>query len=305
MGNALGCTNTVSCFTRNHEQNSVNPVNSALMDLSMLVLGHRFAGGTDSTVCHGSYQDLPVAVKIITPPDKSSSSRIQTQYYREVGFLSRLHHPNVVKLVGGCKNRSDYYIVTEYLPEGSLRVFLNKYKSNGCQSLSFRKLLGFALDIARGMEYIHSQGVIHRDLKPENVLIDQDLHAKIADFGSSCLEADCNKSSSSARVEIAGTYRWMAPEVIEQKGGGTKADVYSFGLILWQLVTGRTPFEDLEGFQVLFAVVNKDLRPVIPEDCCPALRDLIERCWSKKPCKRPEFRLIVQVLQELEREFDT
>lgn len=115
-----------------------------------------------------------------------------------------------------------------------------------------QKQIAIALDIARGMEYIHSQGVIHRDLKPENILIDQDFCLKIADFGIACEEAHCD-----TLAEDPGTFRWMAPEMIKRKPYRRKVDIYSFGLLLWELVAGKIPYEDMTPIQAAFAVVDK------------------------------------------------
>ena len=128
-------------------------------------------------------------------------------------------------------------------------MFLHKLDH---KTLTLEKLISLALDIARGMEYIHSQGVIHRDLKPENILFDQDFCVKIADFGIACEEAYCD-----ALAQDTGTFRWMAPEMIKRKHYGRKVDVYSFGLVLWEMVTGRIPYEEMSPIQAAFAVVNK------------------------------------------------
>jgi len=130
-----------------------------------------------------------------------------------------------------------------------LRAYLHKLEH---QTISLQKLLTFALDIARGMEYIHSQGVIHRDLKPENILIGEGCRLKIADFGIACEEASCD-----LLADDPGTYRWMAPEMIKRKSYGRKVDVYSFGLILSEMLTGTIPYEDMNPIQAAFAVVNK------------------------------------------------
>lgn len=155
----------------------------------------------------------------------------------------------VLQLVAACRKPPVYCIITEYLSQGSLRAYLHKLEN---KSLPLKKLLAIALDIARGMEYIHSQGVIHRDLKPENVLIDQDFCLKIADFGIACEEAHCDTLANDP-----GTYRWMAPEMIKRKPYGRKVDLYSFGLILWELVAGTVPYEDMTPIQAAYAVVNK------------------------------------------------
>ncbi|XP_012445178.1 uncharacterized protein LOC105769237 isoform X2 [Gossypium raimondii] len=130
-------------------------------------------------------------------------------------------------------------------------------------------------------------------LHHQNVI--KDFHMKIADFGIACEEAYCD-----LLADDPGTYRWMAPEMIKRKSYGRKVDVYSFGLMLWELVAGTIPYEDMNPIQAAFAVVNKNLRPVIPKDCPPAMRALIEQCWSLNPEKRPEFWQIVKVLEQFE-----
>ncbi|CAD5166797.1 serine/threonine/tyrosine-protein kinase HT1-like [Musa acuminata AAA Group] len=266
------------------------------VDLSQLYLGFRFACGAHSRLYHGVYKDQPVAVKIIREPDDDEygvmAARLEKQFTREVTMLSHLYHRNVIKLAGAWKQPPVFCIITEYLPGGSLRAFLRKLEH---KSLPLQRLISIALDIAQGMEYIHSQGVIHRDLKPENILFDQDLCIKIVDFGIACEEAYCD-----AVTEDPGTYRWMAPEMIKHKPYGRKVDVYSFGLLLWEMVTGTIPYEDMTPIQAAFAVVNKNLRPTIPTDCPAPLRALIEQCWGVLPEKRPEFWQIVKVLEQFE-----
>ncbi|KAJ4907890.1 Protein kinase superfamily protein [Raphanus sativus] len=266
------------------------------IDMSKLFFGLRFAHGLYSRLYHGKYEDKAVAVKLITVPDDDEDgclgARLEKQFTKEVTLLSRLSHPNVIKFVGAYKDPPVYCVLTEYLPEGSLRSFLHKPEN---RSLSLKKLIEFALDIARGMEYIHSRHVIHRDLKPENVLIDEDFQLKIADFGIACEEEYCDMFA-----DDPGTYRWMAPEMIKRKPHGRKADVYSFGLVLWEMVAGAIPYEDMNPIQAAFAVVHKNIRPAVPGDCPVAMKALIEQCWSVAPDKRPEFWQIVKVLEEFE-----
>jgi serine/threonine protein kinase len=130
-----------------------------------------------------------------------------------------------------------------------LRSFLRKLE---CKTLPLEKVISIALDIARGLEYIHLQGIVHRDVKSENILFDGEFCAKIVDFGVACEEAYCNLID-----DDPGTYRWMAPEMYKHKPYGRKVDVYSFGLVLWELVTGSLPYEDMTPVQAAFAVVNK------------------------------------------------
>ncbi|KGN64685.1 serine/threonine/tyrosine-protein kinase HT1 [Cucumis sativus] len=275
---------------------AVEAVDELSIDLSKLMFGHRFAFGAHSRLYHGIYEDKVVAAKMINLPANDENGdlagRLVKQFGREVTLLSRLHHPNVIKLVAAVKKPPVYCIITEYLPQGSLRAYLHKLEK---KSLPLQKQIAIALDIARGMEYIHSQGVIHRDLKPENILIDQDFCLKIADFGIACEEAHCD-----TLAEDPGTFRWMAPEMIKRKPYGRKVDIYSFGLLLWELVAGKIPYEDMTPIQAAFAVVDKNIRPVIPSECPPVIRVLIEQCWCEKPEKRVEFWQVVKVLEQVE-----
>ncbi|XP_042520958.1 serine/threonine/tyrosine-protein kinase HT1 [Macadamia integrifolia] len=266
------------------------------VDLSQLFYGLKFATGAHSRIYHGIYKDEPVAMKILSPPDddenRAIAARLEKQFTREVTHLSHLHHQNVIKLVAAFKDPPAFCVITKYISRGSLREFLHKLEH---KSLSLQKLIAIALEIARGMEYIHSQGVIHRDLKPENILLDEDFHVKIADFGIACEEAYCD-----TLVEDQGTFRWMAPELIKHKAYGRKVDIYSFGLILWEMVAGTIPYEGMLPAQVAYAVVNKNLRPIIPPNCLPVLQALIEQCWASQSEKRPEFWQIVKVLEQFE-----
>ncbi|XP_022142218.1 serine/threonine-protein kinase HT1 [Momordica charantia] len=277
-------------------ETEVETEDDSSVDLSKLFLGLRFAHGAHSRLYHGKYNDEPVAVKIIRVPEDDENgalaARLEKQFAREVTLLSRLDHPNVIKFVAACRKPPVFCVITEYLSQGSLRAYLHKLEH---QSLPLQKLIAIALDVARGMEYIHAQGIIHRDLKPENVLIDEDFHLKVADFGIACPEAYFDPLA-----DDPGTYRWMAPEMIKHKPYGRKVDVYSFGLMLWEMVAGAIPYEDMTPIQAAFAVVNKNLRPVISSDCPLAMRALIEQCWSLQPDKRPDFWQVVKVLEQFE-----
>ncbi|CAI9095714.1 OLC1v1031710C1 [Oldenlandia corymbosa var. corymbosa] len=280
------------------------------VDLSELFIGLKFARGADSEIYRGTYDGEQVAVKIIQLPEVQGKledddddddeekgqqvirDRLWKQFKYEAGFLSRLRHKNVVKLVAAYEKPPVLMVVTEYLAGGSLRSYLNQLI---IKPVSLAKVIDMALDIARGMEYIHSEGIVHRDLKPENILIDEEFNLKVADFGVSCKELDCVNLVK----DNSGTYRWMAREVIMGKPFNRKVDVYSFGLMLWELVFGEVPFRDLTPLQVVYAVGTKNLRPGFPGKQCPrAMRVLIESCWCLRPEKRPEFWQIVKVLEQ-------
>ncbi|KAH9291678.1 hypothetical protein KI387_016964, partial [Taxus chinensis] len=278
---------------------SMTAVESAqewMVDLSKLFLGQKFAVGAHSRLYHGIYNEKPVAVKVIRQPDGDENevlaSRLEKQFNREVTTLSRLHHRNIVQLVAACISPPVFCVITEYLSGGSLRSFLHRREPG---SVCLKEFLSMALHIARGMEYLHSQGVIHRDLKSENLLFTGDMCLKIVDFGIACEEVNCDYLN-----EDPGTYRWMAPEMISHKPYNRKVDVYSFGIVLWEIATGRVPYEDMTPVQAAFAVVHKNARPTLPEDCPLAMRKLIDNCWAQNPEKRPDFWYIVKILEQFE-----
>ncbi|KAL7212329.1 hypothetical protein ACSBR2_015083 [Camellia fascicularis] len=220
-------------------------------DLSQLFIGNKFASGAHSRIYRGIYKQRAVAVKMVRIPTHKEETRVllEEQFKSEVALLSRLYHPNIVQFIAACKKPPVYCIITEYMSQGTLRMYLNK---KAPYSLSTETILRLALDISRGMEYLHSQGVIHRDLKSNNLLLNDEMRVKVADFGTSCLETQCLESKGNK-----GTYRWMAPEMIKEKPYTRKVDVYSFGIVLWELTTALLPFQGMTPVQAAFAVAEK------------------------------------------------
>ena len=261
-----------------------------LCEMSSLTLGPRVASGNHSLIHQGVYKDQTVAVKLLQVGTCRDATKLERQFIQEVHCLSQLqHHPNIVHFVAASWKPPLCCVVMEYIPGGSLRAFLHQ---NEPGSLPMKTTLSMALDVARAMEYLHSKGTVHRDLKSENLVLTEDLHLKLIDFGTGCLETDCDG-------DAAGTCRWMAPEMVAHKPCSKKVDVYSFGILLWELVTGLLPFQDLTPAQVAYAVVNKDLRPTVPCDCPLALRRLMKQCWIANPEERPVFSQIVETLEGL------
>ncbi|KVH98209.1 serine/threonine-protein kinase HT1-like isoform X1 [Cynara cardunculus var. scolymus] len=260
-------------------------------DMSQLFIGNKFAMGRHSRIYRGVYKQKDVAVKLISQPeeDPDLASMLEKQFTSEVVLLFRLKHPNIITFFAACKKPPVFCIINEYLAGGSLRAFLHQQEP---YSLHPNLVLKLAIDIARGMQYLHSQGIIHRDLKSENLLLGEDMCVKVADFGISCLESQCGSAKG-----FTGTYRWMAPEMIKEQKHTKKIDVYSFAVVLWELLTALTPFDDMTPEQAAFAVCQKNARPPLAASCPKAFRELINRCWSSKPCKRPGFNEIVKVLE--------
>ena len=155
----------------------------------------------------------------------------------------------------------------------------------------YYEYLPIALDVAKGMAYLHSRNVIHRDLKPSNILLTRDHRAKIADFGMSVANTGQELTAET------GTYRYMAPEVIRHESYSSNADVYSFGVCLWQLVTREVPFASMTPIQAAYSVAE-GRRPVIPESTPNRLKEIITACWDQDAGRRPSCTYIAMALAD-------
>lgn len=260
------------------------------IDLNKLNMGEAFAQGAFGKLYRGTYNGEDVAIKLLEKPenDAERAQLMEQQFAQEVMMLATLKHDNIVRFIGACRKSLVWCIVTEYAKGGSVRQALVK-KS---RVIPTRVAVQQALDVARGMEYVHGLGFIHRDLKSDNLLICADKSIKIADFGVARIEV-----KTEGMTPETGTYRWMAPEMIQHRPYDHKVDVYSFGIVLWELITGSLPFTNMTAVQAAFAVVNRGSRPTIPNDCHPVLRELMTRCWDADPNVRPSFSEVVKVLE--------
>ncbi|KAK7848907.1 rust resistance kinase lr10 [Quercus suber] len=192
--------------------------------------------GAYGTVFKGKFSnEIHVAVKIL-----NSSKGNGEEFINEVGTMGRIHHVNVVRLVGFCADGFRRALVYEFLPNDSLEKFISSADSN--RFLGWEKLQDIALGIAKGIEYLHQgcdQRILHFDIKPHNILLDQNFNPKISDFGLAKL---CAKDQSAVSMTTArGTMGYIAPEVFSRNFGSVsyKSDVYSFGILLLEMVGGR------------------------------------------------------------------
>lgn len=266
------------------------------IDLGKLHMGLPFAQGAFGKLYRGTYNGMDVAIKLLERPeaDPAQAQLLEQQFVQEVMMLAELRHPNIVKFVGACRKPIVWCIVTGYAKGGSVRNFLNRRQN---RSVPLKLAVKQALDVARGMAYVHGLGFIHRDLKSDNLLISGDKSIKIADFGVARIEV-----KTEGMTPETGTYRWMAPEMIQHRPYNQKVDVYSFGIVLWELITGTLPFPNMTAVQAAFAVVNKGVRPAIPHECLPALGEIMTRCWDANPDVRPPFTDVVRMLERVEME---
>ncbi|XP_012459996.1 integrin-linked protein kinase 1 [Gossypium raimondii] len=254
---------------------------------------------TKGTFRVASWRGIKVAVKTLGEEVFTDEEKVKA-FRDELALLQKIRHPNVVQFLGAVTQSSPMIIVTEYLPKGDLRAYL---KLKG--TLKLKLAVKFALDIARGMNYLHEhkpEAIIHRDLEPSNILRDDSGHLKVADFGVSKLLKVANRVKEDKPVTSQETsWRYVAPEVYRNEEYDTKVDVFSFALILQEMIEGFPPFHAKQEYEVPKAYVANERPPFRAPAKCYAygLRDLIEECWSEEPFRRPTFRQIITRLDDI------
>ncbi|CAK8561321.1 unnamed protein product [Lathyrus sativus] len=256
--------------------------------------------GTFGTVYHGKWRGTDVAIKRIKKScftgRSSEQERLTAEFWREADILSKLHHPNVVAFYGVVQDGpgGTMATVTEFMVDGSLRhVLLQKDRC-----LDRRKKLIIAMDAAFGMEYLHSKNIVHFDLKCDNLLVNlkDPLRpiCKVGDFGLSKI-----KRNTLITGGVRGTLPWMAPELLDGCSSkvSEKVDVFSFGIVLWEILTGEEPYANMLYGAIIGGIVTDKLRPTIPSNCDLEWRTLMEQCWAKDPVVRPSFTEIASRLR--------
>lgn len=254
-----------------------------IVDLSDYNRENVLGTGSFGTVykAQNKYTGWGVAVKEL---NTTNLPQKQLEFFkREVMILIQCNNPFLLDFVG-FSTEPKLSIVTNYMRQGSLWDVLHKYP----ESISPTQKTNIAIGIAHGMRYLHSKGIIHRDLKSPNILLDNRLFPYISDFGLGRIIEKAVEGLP-PMTSCAGTPNWMAPEQISTENYGFAVDVYSFGMILYELATGRYPFEGLKSHEI-FNLVTTGRRPELPQDLeGTPLKDLIQRCWDQDPNQRPNF----------------
>uniref|UniRef100_A0A0D9XJX6 non-specific serine/threonine protein kinase n=1 Tax=Leersia perrieri TaxID=77586 RepID=A0A0D9XJX6_9ORYZ len=258
-----------------------------------LLIGERIGLGSYGEVYHADWNGTEVAVKKFL--DQEFYGDALDEFRCEVKIMRRLRHPNIVLFMGAVTRPPHLSIVSEYLPRGSLYMIIHR---PDCQ-IDEKRRIKMALDVARGMNCLHTSvpTIVHRDLKSPNLLVDNNWTVKVCDFGLSRLKHSTFLSSKST----AGTPEWMAPEVLRNEQSNEKCDVYSFGVILWELAALQRPWRGMNPMQVVGAVGFQDRRLDIPMEVDPLVASIIRDCWQKDPNLRPSFNQLTSYLKTLQR----
>uniref|UniRef100_A0A3Q1HP94 Mitogen-activated protein kinase kinase kinase 20 n=1 Tax=Acanthochromis polyacanthus TaxID=80966 RepID=A0A3Q1HP94_9TELE len=225
--------------------------------------------------------------------DKEVAVKKLLKIENEAEILSVLSHRNIIQFFGAIVEAPNYGIVTEYASGGSLYDYLSSDES---EKMDMGQVMTWAAQIARGMHYLHSEApvkVIHRDLKSRNVVLAADKVLKICDFGASKF------LTHTTHMSLVGTFPWMAPEVIQSLPVSETCDTFSYGVVLWEMLTREIPFKGLEGLQVAWLVVEKNERLTIPSGCPKCFAELMRMCWVTEPKERPMFKKILSTLESM------
>ncbi|XP_036718117.1 serine/threonine-protein kinase TNNI3K isoform X3 [Balaenoptera musculus] len=264
------------------------------LQLSEIEFHEIIGSGSFGKVYKGRCRNKIVAIKRYRANTYCSKSDVD-MFCREVSILCRLNHPCVIQFVGACLNDpSQFAIVTQYISGGSLFSLLHEQK----RILDLQSKLIIAVDVAKGMEYLHNltQPIIHRDLNSHNILLYEDGHAVVADFGESRFLQSLDEDNMTKQP---GNLRWMAPEVFTQCTRYTiKADVFSYALCLWELLTGEIPFAHLKPAAAAADMAYHHIRPPIGYSIPKPISSLLMRGWNACPEGRPEFSEVVTKLEE-------
>jgi serine/threonine protein kinase len=257
---------------------------SMILNPAHLVQDKLIGSGGCGDVYLGRY--LPtgdqVAIKVLGGFEKAEHDMVL--FRREIEIHQTLKHRFLVPFIG-FTDQSPHMIVTKYMPNGSLYDFLHVRPNPPLTPIELAKI---AYAVAVGMNFLHEKNVIHRDLKSPNILLDKDKLPKICDFGlARVLKPD-------QMTKLIGTPQWMAPEIVKNEPYNEKVDVYSYGVVLWEMLTGQIPFAGQSPFQVVYALTVDPMPLSFPEDAPDVLVQLIQSCCHRNPAKRPSFKTILK-----------
>ncbi|XP_071396601.1 mitogen-activated protein kinase kinase kinase 21 isoform X2 [Centroberyx affinis] len=275
------------------------PGSPVQIDFSELVLEEIIGVGGFGKVYRGTWKDQEVAVKAARQDPDEDITATSDSVKQEAKLFSMLQHPNIIKLEGVCLEEPNLCLVMEYARGGTLNRVLTGRR------IPPHILVNWAVQIARGMHYLHEEAVvpiIHRDLKSSNILLLEKIEnddigrktLKITDFG---LAREWHKTT---KMSAAGTYSWMAPEVIKSSLFSKGSDVWSYGVLLWELLTGEVPYRGIDGLAVAYGVAVNKLTLPIPSTCPEPFAKLMEECWDQDPHVRPSFSCILEQLSAIE-----
>ena len=251
--------------------------------------------GGFGAVYKGRWSGKYVAIKVLACDHLNAEAN--AEFKRELEVMVGLRSPQIIEVYGAVLQGKQLSIVMELSPKGNLCQLLNRDRN-----LTWPTKYNIGMDIAYGLKYLHDRGIIHRDLKSLNVLLDNELNAKICDFGLAKVKTQ--SQSTTTMGGGAGTILWMAPELFGMRAKNTeKTDVYALGMVLYELLTHKLPFADfLDGKKAEYVVprwLENGERPEMPSYGDRNFKDLIQRCWHQNSGSRPTADQVASRLEEM------
>uniref|UniRef100_A0A665W144 receptor protein-tyrosine kinase n=1 Tax=Echeneis naucrates TaxID=173247 RepID=A0A665W144_ECHNA len=263
------------------------------IDVSSIHIERVIGMGEFGEVCSGRLRvqgkrEIYVAIKSLKA---GYSDKQRRDFLSEASIMGQFDHPNIIRLEGVVTRCKPLMIVTEYMENGSLDAFLRKHDGQ----FTVIQLVGMLRGIASGMKYLSDMSYVHRDLAARNILVNSNLVCKVSDFGLSRVLEDDPEAAYTTRIPI----RWTAPEAITYRKFTTASDVWSYGIVMWEVVSyGERPYWDMNNQDVIKAI-EEGYRLPAPMDCPVVLHQLMLDCWERERAERPTFSQILNMLDKL------
>ncbi|XP_078068784.1 ephrin type-A receptor 7 isoform X3 [Mustelus asterias] len=266
------------------------------LDASCIKIERVIGAGEFGEVCSGRLKlpgkrDVPVAIKTLKVGFTEKQRR---DFLCEASIMGQFDHPNVVHLEGVVTRGKPIMIVIEYMENGALDAFLRKHDGQ----FTVIQLVGMLRGIAAGMRYLADMGYVHRDLAARNILVNSNLVCKVSDFGLSRIVEDDPEAvytTTGGKIPV----RWTAPEAIQYRKFTSASDVWSYGIVMWEVMSyGERPYWDMSNQDVIKAI-EEGYRLPAPMDCPPGLHQLMLDCWQQERSERPKFDQIVGILDKM------
>jgi len=252
-----------------------------------LTFDEMISAGSSGEIYLGYYYGTAVAIKKFLSLDQEQRDQIQREYM----LLRGCSHPNIIQFLGFCNHSTGVYLITEYVEHGDLFDLL--IFGDG-KELSWKIRMKIALQIAQACYYLHAKNIIHRDLKSQNILMSDNYKVKLCDLGLATIIAAQKRMTMGV-----GTNEWMAPEIGMNDGYTNKVDVFSFGIVLTELIRCKPPLK--REFKKMMKFDEQAFINELPDDCPPSFSKLVLECTKFEPENRPTFKEITALLAELEK----
>ena len=263
------------------------PVHRNKVDRKELKLLKKLSSGRFSETWQGLLQGKSVAIKM---PLKKTNEGSHLNFLHEANIMQKFAHNNIISLLGVCTNGEPHYIIMEHMANGNLQEYLS---TRGSKPLEEQEIIKMAAQVASGMIQLELSKCIHRDLAARSILVGENNICKISNFHYA------QDDSHGYDLTVIPAVKWTAPEVLSATAYSTKSDVWSFGVVLFEMIThGQAPYADMTDEQVTDKVVNENYRIPFPKSCPERLYSMMLHCWKTDPISRPTFETLQWQLED-------